>query len=229
MTELKTKSIEFKAESVKEDGFFSGYCSVFDVEDGYGDVVKKGAFTETLKQWKEKGKMPPILWQHDRKTPIGVWTELKEDDKGLYGEGKLLIDDVEKAKEAHALMKHGAIDGLSIGYRLQKWSYNEDEQVLELLAINLKEVSVVTFPANEDSTVDTVKQLISDNLYKGQLPTLSEFEKFLREAGFSKSQATTIAGHGLRKLIHGEHEEQKQQDNPHVSEALALLKQINEE
>lgn len=101
--------------------------------------------------------MPPILWQHSRSEVIGVWTKLYEDDKGLFGEGKLLIDDVAKAKEAYALIKNGAIDGLSIGYRTSKWAWNDDDNVLELLEIDLKEVSIVTFPANEDSTVSNVK------------------------------------------------------------------------
>lgn len=221
MSNLKTKTIDFEVKAVSDDGFFSGYCSVFDVEDSYGDVVKAGAYAESIKEWSAKNKMPPILWQHNRSEVIGVWTKLVEDEHGLYGEGRLLVNDVAKAKEAHALMKHGAIDGLSIGYRVKKWSYNEDEEVLELLEIDLKEISVVTFPANEDSRIDNVKS----TLLKGELPTLPEFEKFLREAGFSKSQATAIAGHGLRKLIQGE-PETKESANTDVSDALDILKNI---
>lgn len=223
MSKLKTKAIDFNVKAIDDDGFFSGYCSVFDVEDSYGDVVKAGAYTDTIKAWVDKGKMPPILWQHNRSDVIGVWTKLTEDEKGLYGEGRLLVKDVAKAREAHALMKAGAIDGLSIGYRVQKWSYNEDDDVLELLAIDLKEVSVVTFPANDESLVDNIKS----KLEKGDLPTLSEFEKFLRDAGgFSKSQATAIAGHGLRSLIQGEPEDTKAADTD-MSAALDILKSIN--
>ena len=84
---IKTKDfMNFKAETVSEDGFFSGYCNVFDVEDSYGDVVRKGAFVDSLNEWQAKGKLPPILWQHDKATVLGVWTKLYEDDKGLYGE-----------------------------------------------------------------------------------------------------------------------------------------------
>lgn len=153
---LETKSLEFKAE-ISEDGTFSGYCSVFDNTDSYGEVVKKGAFLTSLNVWQSKNKMPPILWQHSRSDVIGVWTTLYEDEKGLYGEGKLLINDVAKAREAYALIKNGAIDGLSIGYHTKKWAFNEDDDVLELLELDLKEVSIVTFPANADSTVDNVK------------------------------------------------------------------------
>ena len=194
---IKTKQIDFKAQAVRDDGFFSGYCSVFDVVDSYGDVVKKGAFATSLNNWQAKNKMPPILWQHDREKVIGVWTKLYEDEHGLYGEGQLFVNDINKARECHALLKHGAIDGLSIGYRTKKWAYDEQQEVLELHELDLKEVSVVTFPANEDSRIDAVKSTLAS----GQLPTLSEFEKFLREAGFSKSQATCIASHGLRQLL----------------------------
>lgn len=221
MSEIKTKAISFDVKAVDDDGFFSGYCSVFDVEDSYGDVVKKGAFADTIKAWADKNKMPPILWQHSRSEVIGVWTELKEDDYGLYGKGQLLVKDVARAREAHALMKFGAIDGLSIGYRLSKWSYDEESQVLELLGIDLKEISVVTFPANEDSRIDNVKSLLE----RGQLPTLPQFEKFLREAGFSKSQATAIAGHGLRKLTQGEPDDTKTA-NDGISDALIALRNI---
>ena len=154
---LETKSMHFKAENLQDDGTFSGYCNVFDVEDSCGDVVKKGAFIGSLNDWQAKGKMPPILWQHSRSEVIGVWTKLYEDDKGLFGEGKLLIDDVAKAKEAYALIKNRAIDGLSIGYYTKKWAWDEENGVLELLEIDLKEVSIVTFPANDDSTVSNVK------------------------------------------------------------------------
>lgn len=145
MTKTKTKDLLFKAEAVREDGFFSGYCNVFDVADSYDEVVKKGAFVESIKGWNAQSKMPPVLWNHDRNQPIGVWTVLKEDEHGLYGEGRLLINDVARAKEIHALMMAGAIDGLSIGYKLNKWMYNEKDDVLELLEIDLKKFQSLHF------------------------------------------------------------------------------------
>lgn len=160
---LQTKMLSFKAENLKDDGTFSGYCNVFDVKDSYDEVVKKGAFVDTLNNWQDKGKLPPILWQHKYTEVIGVWTKLYEDDYGLYGEGKLLIDDVAKAREAYALIKAGAIDGLSIGYLVEKYRYNSDDDTIDLLKLALKEVSIVTFPANESSTVSSVKaQVMKD-------------------------------------------------------------------
>lgn len=210
---MKTKSINFEPSIVKDDGFFSGYCNVFDVVDSYGDSVQKGAFVKSLAKFEVRGKMPPILWQHDRAQPLGVWTALKEDEHGLYGEGKLLIDDVPKAREAHALIKAGVIDGLSIGYRVEQADYDNTKEVLLLKELDLFEISVVTFPANDASTVTVVKSALA----QGQLPTLSEFEKFLRDAGFSKSQATAIASYGLRQLL-GEPAELK--------DALQIIKSI---
>lgn len=214
---IKVKDLTFKTKAVTDDGFFSGYCNVFDVKDSYDETVRKGAFLKSIEDWKERGKMPPVLWNHDRNQPIGVWTDLKEDEHGLYGEARLLINDVGRAKEIHALMLSGAIDGLSIGYRLNKWAYDETEDSLDLLEIDLKEISIVTFPANEESRIDIVKSALS----KGSLPTLPEFEKALRDLGFSRSQATVIAGHGLRKLLQGEPEKDD------VSNALTILKSIN--
>lgn len=170
---LQTKSLTFKAENLQDDGTFSGYASVFDVVDSYGDVVKKGSFVDSLNDWQAKGKMPPVLWQHNRGEVIGVWTKLYEDDYGLFCEGKLLIDDVAKAREAYALIKAGAIDGLSIGYRTQKYRYNSDNDTIDLLKMDLKEISIVTFPANESSTVSQVKhELIAEQDSKNALDIL---------------------------------------------------------
>ena len=194
---MNKKDLSFEIKAVSDDGLFSGYASVFDNVDSYGDIVRKGAFVESIGEWEAKGKMPPILWNHDPSDPIGVYTKMQEDEKGLYVEGKLLIDDVPRAKQTHALMKAGVIDGLSIGYRVKEYLYNVDEEVTDLIKLSLREVSIVTFPANPETRIEAVKS----RLDAGELPTLPEFEKFLREAGFSKSQATAIAGHGLRKLL----------------------------
>ena len=215
---MNKKDLSFEIKAVSDDGLFSGYASVFDNVDSYGDIVRKGAFVESIGEWEAKGKMPPILWNHDPSDPIGVYTKMQEDEKGLYVEGKLLIDDVPRAKQTHALMKAGVIDGLSIGYRVKEYLYNVDEEVTDLIKLSLREVSIVTFPANPDTRIEAVKS----RLDAGELPTLPEFEKFLREAGFSKSQATAIAGHGLRKLLSDSAPEAKS-----IQNALNILKGTN--
>ena len=212
---MNKKDLSFEIKAVSDDGLFSGYASVFDNVDSYGDIVRKGAFVESISEWEAKGKMPPILWNHDPSDPIGIYTKMQEDGKGLYVEGKLLIDDVPRAKQTHALMKAGVIDGLSIGYRVKEYLYNVDEEVTDLIKLSLREVSIVTFPANPETRIEAVKS----RLDAGELPTLPEFEKFLREAGFSKSQATAIAGHGLRKLLSDSAPEAKS-----IQNALNILK-----
>ncbi len=206
---MKTKNLEFKVKSLDDSGSFAGYASVFGNEDLYGDIVEVGAFSNSIKSLTEGKKKLPILWQHDPSQPIGVFEELKEDDRGLHVKGRLLVEEVRQAKEAYALMKAGAIDGLSIGYRTNKADLDLDTGIRRLLDVDLKEASIVTFPANEGSRIESVKQ----KLEGGELPTLSEFEKFLRESGFSKSQATAIASKGLRGLLGEPGQKQAQLNN----------------
>ena len=193
------------------------------MEDSYGDVVRKGAFVDSINDWQAKTRCHPSFGNTISNCAWRV-VKLYENDKGLYGEGQLLINDVAKAKEAHALLKHGAIDGLSIGYYVKEYSIDNDAGIYNLLKLDLREVSIVTFPANIDSRIDAVKS----HLAKGELPTLPDFEKFLREAGFSKSQATAIAGHGLRPLLQGEPDSKtsSEKSGDDTAQILAILNSI---
>ncbi|UIZ98005.1 HK97 family phage prohead protease [Acinetobacter johnsonii] len=214
---MNRKSFNLKIKAVQEDGFFSGYGAVFGNVDWYNDVILPGAFAKSLEKWAEKNKMPPVLWNHNDGEPIGVYTNIYEDEKGLFVEGRLLIDDVPRAKSTHALLKAGAIDGLSIGYKTKK-ANQQTNGIRELIELDLGEISIVTMPANEESLITSVKSKLED----GELPTLPEFEKFLRESGFSKSQATAIAGKGLRHLL-SESEDEKFQAKS-ILNALNILK-----
>lgn len=197
-------SLSIKASDVAEDGSFEGYGSVFGGDpDSYGEVVAKGAFLESLAELKAKSRIVPVLWQHRSSEPIGVYDFLEEDGHGLKVKGRLLKDDVAQAREAHALLKAGAVTGLSIGYWVRQASYDEKTGIRTLIKLDLVEVSLVTFPAKDDARVEAVKF----KLERGQLPTKPEFEKALREAfPFSKSQAAAIASHGLDHLLRSESE-----------------------
>lgn len=197
-------TLSIKAGGISDDGTFTGYGSVFGGDpDSYGELVAKGAFTESLAELAAKGRVVPVLWQHRSSEPIGVYTEIVEDEHGLKVTGKLLIDDVAQAREAFALLKAGAVTGLSIGYWVRSATYDEKTGIRTLHKLDLVEVSLVTFPAKDDARVEAVKF----KLDRGQLPTKSEFEKGLREAfSFSKSQATAIASHGLDYLLRSESE-----------------------
>lgn len=186
--EVRSFALQIKAAG--DDGTVEGYGSVFGVRDNYDDVIAKGAFIDSLKSHKAAGTMPAMLWQHDADKPIGVWTEMVEDEKGLRIKGQLAMETV-KGKEAHALLKMGALNGLSIGFMSKEWSYDRETEVRTLTAIDLWEVSLVTFPANENARVTNVKS--ADEL---QAP--KDAEKVLRDAGFSKSDATAFVSRVMR-------------------------------
>ena len=189
---MKTKHFDvgFEIKAVNADGTVEGYGSVFGVRDNYDDVIAKGAFIQSLKDHKAAGTMPAMLWQHDADKPIGVWTEMVEDEKGLRIKGQLAMETV-KGKEAHALLKMGALNGLSIGFMSKEWAYDRDTEVRTLTAIDLWEVSLVTFPANEKARVTNVKSA-------EEMATPKDAEKALRDAGFSKSDATAFVSRVMR-------------------------------
>lgn len=214
----KTLDVAFEIKAVSDDGLFSGYGSVFGNVDSGGDIVHAGAFSKSIQEWEGRKRMPPVLWNHDRNEPIGVYTAMREDEKGLYVEGKLLVDDVQRAREIHALMKAGALDGMSIGYGVRDSTRDRSTGITNLKDLRLFEVSIVTFPMNEAARVDAVKSALEE----GSLPSLPEFEKFLREAGFSKTQSAAIASGGLAKLLRSESGDTEA--NKTLSDALAILK-----
>ena len=186
--EVRSFALQIKAAG--DDGTVEGYGSVFGVRDNYDDVIAKGAFIQSLKDHKAAGTMPAMLWQHDADKPIGVWTEMVEDEKGLRIKGQLALETV-KGKEAHALLKMGALNGLSIGFMSKEWAYDRDTEVRTLTAIDLWEVSLVTFPANEKARVTNVKSA-------DEMATPKDAEKVLRDAGFSKSDATAFVSRVMR-------------------------------
>jgi uncharacterized protein len=205
---IKHKQIGFKADAVNDDGTFTGYGSVFNVLDSYREIVAPGAFAESLDNIKSSGDPLPALWQHYSSEPIGGYDSLEEDAKGLNVAGFLLKDEIPRAKEAYALMKRRVVKGLSIGYYVLEDSWNEKERIRTLQKLELVEISIVTFPANQDALIDAVKSQLAG----GNLPKLKEFEDFLCEAGFSRSQAKAVAGNGLSKLLNQREADSKSGD-----------------
>lgn len=191
---LERKEFGFKAEDVGEDGTFGGYGSVFGNIDSYREIVAPGAFKGSLERIAAGGDPLPALWQHNSNEPVGGFDLLAEDDRGLKCHGFLLKDEVVRAKEAHALMKRRVVKGLSIGYYVLQDSYNEKTGVRTLIELELVEISIVTFPANDLAQVDAVKS----KLLAGDRPTIREFEELLREKGFSRSDAEHIAVRGFK-------------------------------
>lgn len=175
----------FEVKAVAEDGTFDGYGSIFGNVDSYKEIVAPGAFAESLTAWKESGRLPPVLWQHRSGEPIGPFIEMAEDGVGLRVKGRLLVDDVQRAKEARALMKAKAVNGLSIGFVTREDSYDRVTGIRTLKKVDLWEVSVVTFPANPAAQISSVKSAIDG------INSFAEAEAFLREVGrLSKADAT---------------------------------------
>lgn len=186
-----------KADSDKAKGSFSGYGSVFGNVDSYGEIVAPGAFVRSLAEKAAAGRKIPILYQHDRGEPMGVFGVCEEDPHGLRVEGALLVDDVPRARSSWANMQVGALTGLSIGYYVRAYEVRDDQLVLTDL--DLQEISIVTFPANDAARIDAVKATIA----RGEIPSRSQFERFLRDAGFSRTQAAVIVNRGLSHLLTG--------------------------
>jgi HK97 family phage prohead protease len=186
---LYRKTIPFNIKATSEDddkglGKINGYGSIFGNKDSYGEVVVKGAFAKSLNESRQ-GAIK-MLWQHQSDQPIGVWKDLKEDHVGLIGDAELPIN-IPFVREKYQMAKAGLVDGLSIGYMVRKNGYEilEDGTIL-LKDLDLREISLVTFPANPLSLVSDVK----GDKY-GFTP--DKLESFLIELGFSKTQAKNAA------------------------------------
>lgn len=210
---MERKFFEFEFETKAEgdeteDGLIVGLGAVFGNVDRGGDIILAGAFADSIAE----GKTIPMLWQHDPHNPIGVWTEIKETDKGLMMTGKILPD-VQKGKEAIALIKSGAVRGLSIGYATDEASYNDAGNRL-LHKLNLWECSVVTFPMNPVAQIDAIKAAEM---------TKHEIETFLRDAGMSKSVAMKLISGGYSALSN-EFERDAEPEVKADSELVAALK-----
>jgi HK97 family phage prohead protease len=161
-----------------------GFASVFNNVDSYNDIVMPGAFTKSI-----QGRKPAMLWQHNSDQPLGVWDSVEEKPKGLFVKGRIL--DTAMGDDAYKLVKAGAISGMSIGYSARKWETDSAKGTRNLTEVELYEVSLVTFPANEKATITRVKSAHENE---------RDFEDFLREAGYSRSDAKIITARGFKAL-----------------------------
>lgn len=163
--------------TVTDGTVIEGYASVFGKRDHGGDVVEAGAYGRSLKALGAAGRRVKMLWQHDPAEPIGVWDEVREDDRGLYVKGRLLTD-VARAREAAALIAAGAIDGLSIGYRTVRAT--KDDRGRRLLnELELWEVSLVTFPMLPDARVGAKEESPASALMRDLATAIEEARHML--------------------------------------------------
>lgn len=177
-------ALALEIKDVGDDGGIEGFAAVYGNVDGGGDIILPGAFTKSLRG----RKTLPMLLYHDNRRPIGVWNEFDDTAKGLKVRGRIVTETADGA-QAHVLAKAGAIAGLSIGYQMLKARATDTAR--ELMELGLYEVSLTPTPMNDRATITRVKDILT----LGELPSVREFEEFLRDAGgFSKSLAAAIAG-----------------------------------
>ena len=173
---------EIKSNDKGEATAFEAYGSTFGNVDSYDDVVMKGAFLDTLNK-----RTPKILYQHDTSRVAGIMTAAEEDDKGLLIRGEFLNTTL--GRDVREEVKSGAIDSMSIGFSIKEAEY-DDRGVRFIRDVELYEISFVTFPANEQAIVTSVK---TDGV-----KTIREYEIFLRDAGFSKNDSKRFALYGFK-------------------------------
>lgn len=194
-----TRSLAVDVDTIDEaQGIIEGYVTVYGVVDSYGTYTTKGCANESIKK---RGKMP-MLWQHTE--VIGLWTEFEEDEKGLKAKGKLTLEDP-NAQRALAHLKAKSVEGLSIGFTIDDYNdmeYNSTLNAVALNKIDLREISVVTFPANDQAQVTNVKN-------ENGIINKRQLEKILRDAGLSKSEAMKLIACGYNALDCIRDEEQK--------------------
>lgn len=183
---LKQFHTKLDIKKLSDEGEFEGYGAVFDNVDLTGDKIIHGAFRNTLIE-KQPSEIK-MLFQHDPSLPVGKWTEMSEDSKGLYVKGKILTT-IARGAEMIELLKEGVVDGLSIGFRTVKSMWEEGTEYRQLLDVDLWEISIVTFPANTRARVDAVKMTLRDAehvLREGGMP--SDFAKLVAKYGFEEAQ-----------------------------------------
>lgn len=176
--------LEFKSDD--EPGVFTGYGSVFGNTDSDRDIVVKGAFRKSLKI-----RMPALLWQHDQKQPIGRFLDVREDEHGLRVKGQLMMHG--RGLEAYELMKMGALNGLSIGFITKSANREQKTGVRSIYEADLREISVVTFAANERATVMGVKSA-------GDVSTIQDLENLLMQSdGLGADEAKEVVSRFVLK------------------------------
>ena len=192
--ETKTLALEGAQFKFDDEGRkFSGYASVFNGVDRYGDTIVPGAYLKTI----GKRERPiQLRWNHHGDV-IGKWTTIAEDEKGLFVEGELTPGH-SKASDVYALLKHGAVTGLSIGYRPVKTEDHGDGK-RSLKEIELIEISIVETPADNAAHIGDVKSAIE------HIESPKDAEEILRANGFTRSEACALVSR-IKTLAHGDRE-----------------------
>lgn len=217
---LIQKTLKFDDVALKmqgETGTFEGYASKWNGVDSYGDTILKGAFADTL-----RATAPKMFFNHQWGMPVGKWLDLSEDNEGLYVKGEL-TPGLSISADVRAAMKHGTLDGLSIGGFLKKGDYEEkDGRRVIRKWTTLAEISPVVFPADSAARIDlsTVKSIDFENLLP-ECKSEKEIERLLRDAGLGKWEAMAIVSR-VRAIVKGSDSQQ----DPRADDTALILDRI---
>jgi len=212
-----TLDVQFEYKAIadeEEKGVFTGYGSIFGNKDLGNDIVVEGAFAKSI--GKKGAKAVKLLYQHRQDEPIGVFDEIVEDRRGLKVKGRLAMG-TQRGREVYELMKMGALDGLSIGYRVDPKGVEYDDKGKRryLKSVDLMEISAVTFPMNPRARVQAVK---------GAERTVREWEELLRDAGSLSRNEAKAAASAVAKAL--EQRDAVKDETPEVLEALSRFTNI---
>jgi HK97 family phage prohead protease len=198
--EIRRLAKPFRVQTVDEGRTFTGHGSVFDdphptsswrLPPDWADVTRQGAFKKTLSEHKKAGTMPAMLFNHDMDNCIGCYTEAAEDGDGLLLTGKVAQSARTPAGgDIYELMTMGALNGLSIGFSVEKCKLDEKSKVREITEISLFETSIVTIPAQSSARVTDVKSVLN----------IRHLEAVLRDAGLSRTEAKALLSEGYRSF-----------------------------
>ena len=192
LIQFSGQPVELRFASGGAEGEIAGYGSVFGNQDLQDSIIQAGAFAESLSKHRATGTKPAMLWQHQPAEPIGVWERVEEDARGLKLSGRLNLDTA-RGREAYALVKQGALDGLSMGGNVTEQEHDRSTGIRRISKIDLWEISLVTFPANPLAR-------LKGKWAAPRFEKRSDLEEFLREAGLSKSAARAVTAAGWAGL-----------------------------
>lgn len=197
-----------------DTGEFTAVAWAFGEPDRQGDVIDKGAFAASLARYAKNGNLPPLLWQHDHKEPVGSWLELAETEQGLEGTGRVSLDTT-KGREVYPLLKSGALS-LSIGFQSEPADSYTKDGIRHFKNVDLLEVSLVSVPANQNAVIREVKSF-------ADCQNERDFESLVRDAlGLSRRQAKRLTSVGFPALT--QRDVEGQADEPDEQAIIAALK-----
>lgn len=214
--QLDLSDVELKFDDHSEAGTFSGYATKFNSVDLVGDTILPGAFTKALENI---GTLPIFFNHNSYDVPIGKYTKVEQNARGLKVEGQLILD-IPKAQDVYSAMKAGVVSGLSIGFSINDDGYEEKEDRSGLIIkeiAKLREISICTYPCEPKAQITAVK---SEDVE--QMKTVRDFEKFLRDSGFSKSVALAIVSRA-KQVFADDLRDSEKQEKQHELDALERL------